>query len=153
MGGILPFIPAALGVASQLGVFGKGAKEGKKVEYEAQAPEYQQQFAEEFFKYLQGQVGQGATPFGGQVAAPFQNPFTQGAFGAMKASPYGSMMGGMPMGGMPFVPPQAPQQPQTPQGQLPPGMPPRMTPGQRGQAESQVMPFERRFGRYSPGDR
>ena len=112
MGAILPFIPAALGVASSLGLFGKKAKEGKKVEYEAQAPEYQQQFAEEFFKYLQGQVGQGATPYGGQVAAPFVNPFTQGAFGAMKASPYGGMMGDMPMGGMPFVPPQQPAAPQ-----------------------------------------
>ena len=118
MGAILPFIPAALGVASSLGLFGKGAKEGKKVEYEAQAPEYQQQFSEEFFKYLQEQMGQGATPYGGQVAAPFQNPFTQGAFGAMKASPYGSMMGNMPMGGTPFVPPQAPATPQ------PPGVPP-----------------------------
>ena len=110
MGGALALIPTALGVASQLGLFGKGAKEGKKVEYEAQAPEYQQQFAEEFFKYLQGQIGQGATPYGGQVAAPFQNPFTQGAFGAMQASPYGSMMGNLPMGGMPFVPPQQPPQ-------------------------------------------
>jgi len=134
-------IPAAIGVASQLGLFGKGAKEGKKVEYEAQAPEYQQKFAEDFFKYLQGTIGQGATPYGGQVAAPFQNPFTTGAYGAMKASPYGSMMGDMPMGGAPFVPPQ-PQPPQPPmprQGgmglekQPGRGVPfPRGTPFQRG---------------------
>jgi len=109
---IAALIPAALGVASQLGVFGKKAKEGKKIEYEAQAPEYQQKFAEDFYKYLQGQIGQGATPYGGQVAAPFVNPFTQGAFGAMQASPYGSMMGGLPMEGTPFVPPQQPQAPQ-----------------------------------------
>ena len=114
MGAILPFIPAALGVASSLGLFGKGAKEGKKVEYEAQAPEYQQQFAEMFYKYLQAQGGQGATPYGGQVAAPFINPFTQGAHGAMKTSPYGSLMGDLPMGGTPFVPP--PQAPITPLG-------------------------------------
>ena len=109
-------IPAALGLASALGVFGKGAKEGKKIEYEAQAPEYQQDLAQAFYQYLQGQIGQGATPYGGQVAAPFQNPYTQGAFGAIQASPYGSMMGDMPMGGMPFVPPQqTPQQGAQPQ--------------------------------------
>ena len=132
MGGILPFIPAALGVASSLGLFGKKAKEGKKIEYEAQAPGYQQEFAEEFFKYLQGQIGAGATPYGGQVAAPFQNPFTQGAFSAMQASPYGPMMGNLPMGGTPFVPPQqAPvtppggmtRPPQLPRQPLPPRMP------------------------------
>lgn len=149
MGAILPFIPAALGVASQLGLFGKTAKEGKKVKYEAQAPEYQQQFAEEFFKYLQGQVGQGATPYGGQVAAPFQNPFTQGAMGAMKASPYGSMMGSSPMGGMPPAPP--PQPPVTPP-QLPPGGIPTGRPGMPGRPGGPEgpggprVPFERRGG-------
>lgn len=136
-------IPAALGLASQLGVFGKEAKEGKKVEYEAQAPEYQQQFAEEFFKYLQGQIGTGATPYGGQVAAPFQNPFTQGAFSAMKSSPYGSMMGNMPMGGTPFVPPQQPTTPtQPPQQLLPSG-------GPRGPGGGERMPFKR-MGRPLP---
>ena len=131
---IAMLVGAGTGLASEAGVFGKGAKEGKKVEYEAQAPKYPQDCAQRFFKYLQGQVGQGATPYGGQVAAPFVNPFTQGAFGAMKASPYGSMMGNLPMGGMPFVPPQqqrsaAPQNmpfvppPQLPQQPLPPGMP------------------------------
>lgn len=139
-------IPALLGTASQLGLFGKTAKEGKKVEYEPQAPEYQQQFAEEFFKYLQGQIGQGATPYGGQVSAPFVNPFTQGAFGAMKASPYGSMMGGLPMGGAPFVPPQPPvstpggvtgpaQRPQQPRQ----GREPRPRPGGRRRG----VPFQR----------
>jgi len=137
MGGALAFIPAALGIASQLGLFGKGAKEGKKVEYEAQAPEYQQQFAEDFFKYLQGTIGQGATPYEGQVAAPFVNPFTQGAHGAMKASPYGQFMGDMPMGGAPFVPPQQPQQP--PGGQR---LIPRQRPQQRDRGGRGV-PFQR----------
>ena len=136
MGGILPFIPAALGVASSLGLFGKGAKEGKEIKYEAQAPEYQQQFAEEFFKYLQGQIGTGATPYEGQVAAPFVNPFTQGAFGAMQASPYGSMMGGLPMGGAPFVPPQQP--PQTPQA--PPQQRPQLPPGGAGRPAPWMLP-------------
>jgi hypothetical protein len=137
MGGMIPFIPAAIGIASELGLFGKGAKEGKKVEYEPQAPEYQQKFAEDFFKYLQGQIGQGATPYGGQVAAPFVNPFTQGAFGAMKASPYGFMMGNLPMGGTPFVPPQPPTTPPV----APPGEP-RGMPRQR-QIREQRMPFRR----------
>ena len=149
--GIAAMIPAALGVASQLGIFGKKAKEGKKVEYEAQAPEYQQKFAQEFFKYLQGQVGEGATPYGGQVAAPFVNPFTQGAFGAMQASPYGSMMGDLPMGGAPFVPPQAPQTPQVPpRGIQPPGMRP---PG-GAMGAGQGRPFMReRVGGRRPGMR
>lgn len=138
---------AATGLGSAAGVFGEEAKTGKKIEYEAQAPKYQTDFAEKFYKYLQGQIGVGATPYGGQVAAPYQNPFTQGAFGAMKASPYGSMMGNMPMGGTPFVPPQAPPQvgsgrgvPQPP-GQVPPQRP-MQRPRERGRGGRGV-PFQR----------
>jgi hypothetical protein len=143
MGGALALIPAALGVASQLGIFGKKAKEGKKIEYEAQAPKFQQDFQQKFLKYLQEQMGKGATPYGGQVAAPFQNPFTQGAFGTMKASPYGSMMGNMPMGGAPFVPPQPP-----PQAQLPPSGIPG---GPRGRSQGFYKPPMQ--GGPMPGDR
>ena len=118
MGNIASLIPMALGIGSSL--LGKG--KGKKTEYAAQAPEYQQQFSEDFMKFLQGQIGQGATPYGGQVAASAMNPFTQSALGLWGASPYGQMGGGMP------------QQPQMPMGQLggglmggqPPGGAPQM---------------------------
>ncbi len=91
-------IPMAIGVGASL--LGKG--KGKKTEYAAQAPEYQQQFSEDFMKFLSGQIGQGATPYGGQVAASASNPFTQSALGLWGASPYGQMGGGQQM------PPQAP---------------------------------------------
>jgi hypothetical protein len=127
----------AIGVGASL--LGKG--KGKKTEYAAQAPEYQQQFSEEFMKFLQGQIGQGATPYGGQIAASASNPFTQSALGLWGASPYGQFGGGMPsqmpqqpmgqLGGgqMPMGAPQQPQRPmpqkpmQRPQGGLGGGVP------------------------------
>ncbi len=116
-------IPAGIGLVSSL--FGKG--KGKKTEYAAQVPQQQQQFSEDFMKFLQGQIGQGATPYGGQIAASAQNPFTQSALGLWGASPYGQFGGGMP--------PQIPQQPmaqlgggQAPGGQRPM---PRPMPQQR----------------------
>lgn len=96
------------GVGGLSSLFGGG--KGKKTEYAAQAPEYQQRFSEDFMKFLQGQIGQGATPYGGQVAASASNPFTQSALGLWGASPYGQFSGGQP---------QMPQQmPQMPMGQL-----------------------------------
>jgi len=129
---IASLIPLVLGVGSSL--LGKG--KGKKTEYAAQAPEYQQQFSEDFMKFLQGQIGQGATPYGGQVAASASNPFTQSALGLWGASPYGQMGGGMPTGqpqvpqqgglgggqapgGQRPMPPQQFQRPMPPQGQMP----------------------------------
>ena len=108
----------------------------KKIEYEPQAPEYQQEFAKEFAEFLSGQMGRGATPYPGQVAAPFANPFTRGAWGAMAQSPYGSLMGGMP-----FVPQQQQQPPQMPTGQPGGGQrPPMPMPRQR-------LPMDGGFGR------
>ncbi len=92
----------AIGIGAS--VLGKG--KGKETEYAAQAPEYQQQFSEDFMKFLQGQIGQGATPYGGQVAASAMNPFTQSALGLWGASPYGQMGGGMPPSGQPQIPQQ-----------------------------------------------
>ncbi len=126
-------IPAGIGLISSL--FGKG--KGKKTEYAAQAPEYQQQFSEDFMKFLQGQIGQGATPYGGQVAASAQNPFTQSALGLWGASPYGQFSGGQP---------QMPQQmPQMPMGQLGGGQAPG---GQRPMPQRPMMgiPFPIDFG-------
>lgn len=105
-------IPMGIGAISSL--LGKG--KGKKTEYAAMAPEYHQQFSEDFMKFLQGQIGQGATPYGGQVAAGAMNPFTQSAMGLWGASPYGQFSGGQ---GMPQ---------QMPQGQLGGGMMPQMPP-------------------------
>lgn len=113
-------IPMGIGVISSL--FGKG--KGKETEYTAQAPEYQQQFSEDFMKFLSSQMGQGATPYGGQIAASAQNPFTQSALGLWGASPYGQM------GGQ-----QQPQMPQQPMGQL------GDAPGPMGQRPMPPMPM------------
>ena len=122
-------IPMAIGVGASL--LGKG--KGKKTEYAAQAPEYQQQFSEDFMKFLQGQIGQGATPYGGQVAASAQNPFTQRALGIWGASPYGQMGGGQPQ--MP---------PQMPMGQLGGGLMGGQPPGGAPQQPMpQQMPMQR----------
>lgn len=96
--------------------------EREDIKYEPMAPEYQQDFAKQFTEFLSGQVGRGATPYPGQVAAPFVNPYTRGAYGAMMQSPYGSLMGGMP-----FVPPAQQPQAQMP-GQLGGGQQPRQMP-------------------------
>ena len=138
-------IPMGIGAISSL--FGKG--KGKETEYTAQAPEYQQQFSEEFMKFLQGQIGQGATPYGGQVAASASNPFTQSALGLWGASPYGQFSGGAPSGG----------QPQMPMGQLGGGMMPQMPPqGQMGGGQApggqrpmpQQMPMQRPMPQRPP---
>jgi len=100
----LALIPAALGLASSL--VGKG--KGKETEYVAQAPKEQQQFSTDFMNYLSGQLGKGATPYTGQIAASAMNPFTQSALGLWGASPYGQFMGGQPGGG------QTPPRPLTP---------------------------------------
>lgn len=139
-------IPMAIGIGASL--LGKG--KGKKTEYAAQAPEYQQQFSEDFMKFLQGQIGQGATPYGGQIAAGAMNPFTSSALGLWGASPYGQFSGG---GGMPPMgQPQMPQQGglgggQPPGGQRPmPMQPPRPMPQQRPQQRGmggRGVPFQR----------
>lgn len=95
-------IPTGIGLIGSL--LGKG--KGKETEYTAQAPEYQQQFSEDFMRFLQSKLGQGATPYGGQVAASAQNPFTQSAFGLWGASPYGQFSGPQPGMGQPQMPPQ-----------------------------------------------
>ena len=116
-------IPMAIGIGASL--LGKG--KGKKTEYAAQAPEYQQQFSEDFMKFLTSQMGQGATPYGGQIAASAQNPFTQSALGLWGASPYGQMGGQqqpqmtpqMPMGQLGGAPgPSGPPGTGTPWGQV-----------------------------------
>ena len=145
MGGIASLIPMALGIGSSL--LGKG--KGKKTEYAAQAPEYQQQFSEDFMKFLQGQIGQGAMPYTGQVAASASNPFTQSALGLWGASPYGQFSGGQP--GMPPAQPQIPQQgglTGAPGPGQPPGMPPSGQPQmpipQRGMmGQRRGVPFRR----------
>ena len=119
-------IPMGIGAISSL--FGKG--KGKETEYTAQAPEYQQQFSEDFMKFLSSIMGQGATPYGGQVAASAMNPFTQSALGLWGASPYGQM-GGQPqmppqmpmgqLGGGQMPMPQQPPQGPMPQRPMPPG--------------------------------
>lgn len=144
-----------LEIASIIGLGGgalsslTGAGKGKKTEYAAMAPEYQQQFSEDFMKFLQGQIGQGATPYGGQIAASAMNPFTQSALGLWGMSPYGGMGQGMPPGGgqMPqqgFLggqPPrgtsQPPQRPM-PQRPMPQGPPQGGMGGQR-----RGVPFQR----------
>lgn len=118
-------IPAGIGLVSSL--LGKG--KGKKTEYTAQVPQQQQQFSQDFMKFLSSQMGKGATPYGGQIAAGANNPFTQSALGLWGASPYGQFSGG---GGMPQMPQQMPQMPQ---GQLAGGQAPG---GQRPQ-----MPMQR----------
>ena len=100
--GLASLIPIGLG----LGASALGIGKGKKTEYAAQAPKYQQQFSEDFMKFLQSQIGQGATPYGGQVAASAINPFTQSAFGLWGASPYGQFSGPQPGMGQPQMPPQ-----------------------------------------------
>lgn len=102
----LALIPLILGIGSQ--VLGKKKGKGKETEYTAQAPEYQQQFSEDFMKFLQGKIGQGATPYGGQIAAGAMNPFTQSALNLWGRSPYG-MGQGMPFGGQPQMPQMPPQ--------------------------------------------
>ena len=93
------------GVGGIASLFGKG--KGKETEYTAQAPEYQQQFSQDFMNFLQSKIGQGATPYGGQIAAGADNPFTQSAMGLWGASPYGQFMGGQQPGmGQPQMPPQ-----------------------------------------------
>ncbi len=142
---IASLIPLVLGVGSSL--LGKG--KGKKTEYAAQAPEYQQQFSEDFMKFLQGQIGQGATPYGGQVAASAQNPFTQSALGLWGASPYGQFSGGQPSG--------MPQQPQIPQqgglgGAPGPGMGQKpMPPPQQPQRPIPQRPMQRPQGGLGGG--
>lgn len=130
-------IPMGLGLASSL--FGEG--EGKETEYVAQVPKEQQQFSEDFMKFLSTQMGQGATPYGGQIAASAMNPFTQSALGLWGASPYGQFMGGQPGGGqMPLMPVMGGGQPP---GQMPqqPPMPQRPMP-QQGMGRRGV-PFQR----------
>lgn len=140
-------IPAALGLGASL--FGVG--KGKETEYTAQAPEYQQQFSEEFMNFLEGKIGQGATPYGGPTAAGAMNPFTQSALGLWGASPYGQFGEGMPtnqpipqlmpFGGAP-MPGGGGQMPQ--QGGMPPGGAPQMpVPQQGGMGQRAGIPFKR----------
>jgi len=132
-------IPAAIGIGTSL--FGGG--KGKETEYAAQAPEYQQQFSKEFMEFLQSKIGQGATPYGGQIAASAMNPFTQSAFGLWGASPYGQFMGAQPGMGQPQMPPQGfLGGGQAPGGQQP--MPQRPMPRQRPMQRPQQRGLGRR---------
>lgn len=136
--GLEALIPMGLGIASSL--FGKG--KGKKTEYAAQAPEYQQQFSEDFMRFLQSKIGQGATPYGGQIAASAMNPFTQSAMGLWGASPYGQFSGGQPGPGvsggqMPFRQLGGGQAPGGQRPQMPMQRPMPQRPQRRG------VPFQR----------
>lgn len=107
-------IPAGIGLLGSV----LGGGKGKKVEYAPQAPQYQQNFAQDYYKMLQGLAGQAGTPYGGPLTASAMNPFTQSALSMWSQSPYAANMGmnqiiggqgGMPgfgtyadyMGGMP----------------------------------------------------
>ena len=121
-GGNLMGLEALIPIGLGLGAGALGIGKGKETEYAAMAPEYQQRFAEEFTKFLQGQIGWGATPYGGQIAASATNPFTQSAFGLWGASPYGQFSVPQPGMEQPQMPPPPGGRPHKPPTDIkPPG--------------------------------
>lgn len=84
-------VPAGIGLLGSL--FGGEGAQNQPVEYTPQAPQYQQDFAQNYYQMLQGLAGGAGTPYQGPLSASAMNPFTQGALGLMSQSPYASAMG------------------------------------------------------------